>query len=204
MSSFHVLICACLAGILATPLDAQVDKTSTPDVTVILDFKGPRSQSSIKEMEREAGLILKASGVRLGWAMLGENPNASYNDLVVLTFKGSCEFGPPARYGEAGPYARTFITDGEVRPFGEVDCDRVVSSAFEAMAHDDHVGPDLLIGRALGRVVAHELVHMLTKSATHGIVGVEKPALTGKQLIDAALPLSEFDIDRVRQERGAH
>jgi hypothetical protein len=208
MRTLQVAICACLAGFLAMPLAAWQDKDkdkTTPDVTVILDFKGAHSAVAIREMEREAGLILKASGVRLGWAKLGDNPSASYVDLVVMKFKGACEFQPSAtRYDEPGPYARTFITDGEILPFGEVDCDRVVGSAYDAMGRDDFARAEMLIGRALGRVVAHELVHMLTKSTTHGTAGIEKPALTGRQLISAALPLSEFDVDRVRQERASH
>jgi hypothetical protein len=61
-----------------------------------------------------------------------------------------------------------------------------------------------LLGRALGRVVAHELVHMLTKSKQHGRDGVEKAALSARQLIAESLPLSIFDIDRLQQERRSH
>jgi hypothetical protein len=52
----------------------------------------------------------------------------------------------------------------------------------------------------MGRVVAHELIHMLTKSGQHGAEGVEKPSLSGKELIGGYLPLSVFDIDRLKQE----
>jgi hypothetical protein len=48
------------------------------------------------------------------------------------------------------------------------------------------------------------LVHMLTKSRVHGTEGVEKPALSGRQLIAASLPLSDFDIDRLKQELLVH
>jgi hypothetical protein len=45
---------------------------------------------------------------------------------------------------------------------------------------------------------------MLTKSPEHGKEGVEKPALSGRQLIAAFLPLSAFDVDRLRLERATH
>jgi hypothetical protein len=67
----------------------------------------------------------------------------------------------------------------------------------------DYARADLLVGRALGRVVAHELVHMLTKSGQHAREGVQKAALSGRQLIAASLPLSAVDIDRLIQERRA-
>jgi hypothetical protein len=145
-------------------------------------------------------MILLSSGVRLAWGIAGEHPEAVYSDLAVMMFRGDCEFAAaPPRYDELGPYAMTHTGDGEVLPFGEVDCDRVISSAREAMSPADYARGDQLVGRAMGRVVAHELVHMLTGSTIHGVEGVEKSALSGRQLIAANLPLSVFDIDRVRR-----
>lgn len=202
MRILHVAICFCLIAALAMPLGAGVDRVSPPVLTVILDFKGPHSRTSLKEMERESGLILRSSGLQLDWHMLGDDPYASYSDLVVMTFKGACQYEPAAPlYDELGPLAITHSVDGEILPFGEVDCDRVVNSARSAMSDADYFRADLLIGRALGRVVAHELVHMVTKSGQHGSEGVEKPALSGRQLIAAELPLSAFDIDRLKRGR---
>ena len=116
--------------------------------------------------------------------------------------KGSCTFDPaPPVYDELGPYAVTRTANGEVQPFGEVDCDRVVNSVRTAMFGSDFTRADRLIGRALGRVVAHELVHTLTKSGQHSHDAVQKTALSGKQQIAASLPLSAFDVDRLRLER---
>jgi hypothetical protein len=41
---------------------------------------------------------------------------------------------------------------------------------------------------------------MLTKSGEHSREGVQRSALSGKQLIADALPLSALDIDRLRRE----
>ncbi len=193
---------AAILFLIAVGLNAGVGKLSPSVLTVVLDFKGPHSPSSVKEMERESGYILKSSGIQLQWRVLGQDAHGSFNDLVVMSFKGACEYEPaPPRYDELGPLAITRTTNGEVQPFGEVDCDRVVSTAESAMSGVDYSRADMLIGRALGRVVAHELVHMMTKSGVHGQEGVEKPALSGKQLIAGVLPLSVFDIDRLREQR---
>jgi hypothetical protein len=208
VSNCVFLITGLTIAAAALPLGAGVDHYSPSVLTVIMDFKGPHSTASLKEMKRESGLILSSTGVKLDWKILGQDPFASYSDLVVMTFKGSCEFEPaPPRYdelGPIGPLATTKTTNGEVQPFGEVNCDRVVNSARSAMAPEDFARGDLLVGRAMGRVVAHELVHMLTRSGEHGHEGVQKPALSGKQLIAASLPLSALDIDRLKQERSSH
>jgi hypothetical protein len=194
------LIARLLTAAPVVPLGTGVNRISPSVLTVILDFKGLHSPIALKEMKLEAGLILHSSGVRLEWRMLGEDPYASYSDLVVMTFKGACEYEPAAPiYDELGPLAITRTSDGQVQPFGEVDCDRVVSTARGAMSGTDYSRGDFLMGRAMGRVVAHELVHMLTKSGQHGTEGVAKPTLSGRQLIGASLPLSAFDIVRVKR-----
>jgi hypothetical protein len=171
-------------------------------VTVILDVKGPYSEQAFTEMRREASQIILASGLHLNWRMRSEPFTDSFDDLVVMTFKGSCTFDPaPPIYDELGPLAITHTTNGEVQPFGEVNCDRVVNSVRSAMFGGDYAKADMLVGRALGRVVAHELVHMLTKSGQHAHEGVQKAALSGRQLIATSLPLSAMDVDRLIEER---
>jgi len=197
----HVKICACLLAVMALPIAAK-PPVAGADVTVITNFKNSFSAPAIKAMQSEVEQILKSSGVSLEWRSRDEAADATFNDLVVMTFKGSCVFNPmPIVYDELGPYAITRTTGGEVQPFGEVDCDHVVSSLHSAMTGGDFAKADQLLGRALGRVVAHELVHMLTKSKQHGREGVEKAALSARQLIAESLPLSTFDVDRLLQER---
>jgi hypothetical protein len=205
MSPICFLARACLIGAIALPLVARIDRKPLSGLTVILDFKGPHSAASLSEMEREAGLIMKSSGVQIDWRLASDQAS-HFGNLVVMTFRGSCVFGPPSRrYYEPGPYASTRITDGEVQPFGDVDCDRVVATAGDAMAEDtDYLRGDQLVGRALGRVVAHELVHMLTRSNRHGAEGVAKASLSGKELIEESLTLSIPDIERVKKELRDH
>jgi len=197
-----VYFCAFWLASLALTSGAAPVVAAPADVTVIVDVLGTYSQVSFSEMKREAAQIIHASGVRLEWRLRSESLNATFNDLVVMTFKGSCSFDPaPPLYDELGPLAVTRTANGEVQPFGEVNCDRVVNSVRAAMFGGDYARADLLVGRALGRVVAHELVHMLTKSGQHAPEGVQKASLSGRQLIAASLPLSAMDIDRLIQER---
>jgi len=200
-------VVACLFGCLASSIvlaETNPLPELTADVTVVVDLKGPWSSIALREMEREASRIIGTSGISLGWRRRGEALNVVFKDLVVMTFKGSCTFDPaPPLYDESGPYAITHTSNGEVQPFGEVDCDRVVNSVRSAMVGADYNRADLLVGRALGRVVAHELVHMLTRSGTHAKEGVFKPALTARQLIASSLPLSALDIDHLKLERRA-
>jgi hypothetical protein len=90
-----------------------------------------------------------------------------------------------------------------VQPFSQVDCDKVAASVRSALWGEDFAKADVLLGRALGRVLVHELVHMLTQSGRHTKQGVEQPALSGKQLIGASLKLSPADLEQLRSFAAA-
>src|SRR5215831_3317404 len=129
------------------------------DVTVVVDFNGPYSDRSVEEMKREAAGIMKDSGLHLEWKSRDGVGVTSYPNLVLVRFKGRCVLEPePMLYDERGPFAFTYSSDGNVLPFTEVACDHVTASVQTAISGDDHMRLDYLMGRALGRVVAHELV----------------------------------------------
>jgi hypothetical protein len=189
--------------LLALTLPVGANTTPSSEVTVILDFKGPNSPNATKEMQREAGKILGASGINLSFRSRSEAYGSDFSDLVVMTFRGNCKSEPPMpRYDETGPYAVTWTTDGQVLPFGEVDCGRVIQSARSAMWGGDLSRADTFYGRALGRVMAHEIVHMLTKSGDHAKGGVFREALSPRELTGASLTLSRADLDRLKQIYG--
>ena len=91
----------------------------------------------------------------------------------------------------ADPSAWTKTVDGAPSSFGEVSCEMVRKTVLSALWGQDYARQELLFGRALGRVVAHEVYHMMAKTAQHGGSGVTAPALTGAQLISDSLDLDE-------------
>ena len=167
-------------------------------LTIVLEFQGPHSDRSIEEMKRELETVMKGSGLTFDWRTRSQATGDSFANLVVVRFKGKCVLEPVAYlYDERGPLAFTYSTGGEVQPFSEVACDRVVAAARSAMSGGDFAHADLLLGRALGRVVAHELVHILSKSGEHGREGVAQPALSGLRLIAPEMHLSPTDLERI-------
>src|SRR5262249_10824865 len=157
----HVKICAVLLLAAAVVPAASLPPAPPAVLTVILNFTGNYSAPDMTPMQQDVGQIIKDTAPTLNSPVQNKAGSESCNDLVVMTFKVSCVLNPmPPMYDELGPYAITRTTGGEIQPFGEVDCDHVVSSLHSAMNGDDYAKSDLVLGRALGRVVAHELVHM--------------------------------------------
>lgn len=201
--SMHQVLCR--LGMAAMFAAGCVQAAGSEKLTIVFDFQGPHSSRSVTEMQREVAGILKDSGLTLEWRALerigGTAGNGDSENLVVVHFNGRCILEPvPVLYDERGPLAFTHTSDGEVLPFSEVACDQVTASMRSAMFGGDYAHSDQLLGRALGRVVAHELVHILTKSHDHGREGVAKAALSGTQLIEPSLPLNASDLERLRIE----
>lgn len=192
-----VSFCAITVAVLATMIAAGT-AAQAAGVTIVLDFQGPRSEKSVQEMKREFEGIMKNSGLAVEWRLHGEANQATSNHLVVVRFKGKCVMEPVGYlYDERGPLAFTYSTDGVIQPYSEVACDRLTSSVRSAMFGADFAMADELLGRALGRVVAHEVVHILSKSGAHSRYGVEKSALSGKSLIAPDLRLDAADLEKL-------
>ena len=171
-------------GAVAAPNQA------TPNVTVVYRFLGPHSEKSLQEMKTEVAALTKNEGLRIDWQDRDRIPdNATFENLVVVEFRGKCIMQPiPYLYDERGPYAFTRSSGGDILPFSEVECDKIRLSLGKAMWGSDYARSDQLFGRALARVVAHELHHILEHTAGHTHSGVNKRALSGAELISNDLP----------------
>ena len=168
-------------------------------ITIVLDFQGPHSDDSIAEMKREFAGVMKDTAIPFDFRLLSEAVHHTFSDLLVVRFKGKCVLEPaPYLYDERGPMAFTYSTGGVVQPFSEIECGKLTSVIHGVMSGSDYAQADVLLGRALGRVLAHEVMHMLSKSGDHGRAGVTKKALSGSQLIAPALRLDPDDLERLR------
>jgi hypothetical protein len=192
------LFCVVFTFSLAMTAAAET-AAPTRALTVVLDFRDSHSAPAVAAMERETEKILSGTGVTLDWRLKGESSPETSGALVLVRFKGRCILEPVGYlFDERGPLAFTYSTDGQMQPFSEVACDRVVSSVRLGMFPGDYARADQLFGRALGRVVAHELVHILSGEASHGTAGVERRALSPERLVAPVLKLDPADVARVR------
>jgi hypothetical protein len=173
-------------------------------VTVLIEFDKPHSVRSIAAMERETAHILQSSGIRVEWLMMKDlAPHAEFSDLVVVHFKGSCGMDEiPMPLDERGVLGLSYASDGEVLPFGEVQCDRVKQSLRSVVPASRFRASEELLGRALGRVVAHEMYHMLANDQRHTNDGLTRPGLSPRDLVSPELLYPEPAAEAVSRHRN--
>ena len=174
-----------------------------PSLTVILDFEDAPASQSLGELRREVAAIMKRTGHSVEVRLRSETAaHEEFEDLVLVKLTGTCRMnGIPysAFIDERGPspLAWAHTVEGEILPFSTVACDKIRRTVGSALFGGQKAQGDQLLGRALGRVVAHELYHIVTKSALHTKSGVFRESLSGAQLIADQLDFRQQDARRL-------
>ena len=107
----------------------------------------------------------------------------------MFNMRGYCSVSQPLADQPRGlALGSTFTSDGEILPFGRVECDRIRAS-LQRVSHFNAQEGQRQLGQAMGRVVVHELYHMLSRSAVHTKEGLTKPSLSSSELTANAAKL---------------
>ena len=192
---FRFVICmALLCASAAAQTRWLGDTTHAPTVGVFLAFDHAASASLIKAIEHEAGTVFGDFGLKFSW-LIGDTQVETFDNLAVLRFRGSCrmqEMAGPVQES-AGPvtWCATEVYSDAVGLFSDVLCDQIRSSISSLLETASSLDQDAAFGRALGRVVAHELYHILADTPRHTRTGVTKALLTPFDLIRTTVHIDQ-------------
>ena len=202
----RALFCAAALLLCVVP---GCSETRTPSytVTIVYRFDGSPSETAFREMMDETRALLGPASLRPEWRNRAEVTGSdSFEKLVVVDFHGSCRPGPVDSISKQDqskqdqPLGRTQVVDGEVLPFVEVECGRVQAFLHSSLWGGQNQNSDLALGRALARVLAHELYHVLAGTTAHSGSGIAKPALSGRDLSSSHLEFAPSDLELMKPE----
>lgn len=156
------------------------------------------------EMKREVDALMQGAGYSVSWRTTGDFGQDDGDAAVVVSeFQGICEvprqgtiLAPPAT---GASLASTAVSDGEVLPFIEVDCATVARLLAPALPNEAAARRNFLYGRALGRVVAHELFHALTRTREHDDSGVAKHSFRASDILAEHFEFELATLKRFRE-----
>lgn len=177
-------------------------------LTVVLTADGPVQEAVLQPMQRETEAAVKASGIQLAWRT---EPSAVaqevFSRLAIVRLRGACTAAPavpvtsaPSLSTPSHPLGQTQVVEGKVLPFADLQCDavrRVI--ARELRVHPEASAAEVL-GRALGRVLAHELYHIVLKTQLHGKTGLARPLISSADLVAVRYEFAPQDEQRLSQE----
>lgn len=182
----------------------RVPGPATPvTLTVAVLPQAPYAPAVIQEMTREVASILKRSGLRLKWH-IGFGPQVFDEPLAIVKLTGTCSMDSPVTSGKPGPLGWTHSVDGELLPFSALACDNIRRAIQSEMREEDRARGNVLLGRAMGRVLAHELFHIVAATKEHTGAGVSQAALSPAELLSDRLELDPVGVDLIQERlRGS-
>ena len=196
-----LLLGLALAALLA-PGESMAQ--SGASITLYSDFQQPPPASVMGALQDEVHAIMAPVGLRFEWRSLhAPRENEFIVDLAVITFRGRCDVADLASVSRrAGALGWTHVSDGVILPFAEVDCDGIRGFLRAELIHMKAEERDAAYGRAIGRVLAHELYHIFANTQRHGTSGVAKSAYSVRELLSPVFTFEGPASSAIRSGRG--
>lgn len=195
-----VLACLLLAGTESGLMARHGVPPPIVMVTVLVEFERPPSQAVFEAMRMEVDQIYEGTAVALEWRTykVGETTPVMMR-AVVVKMRGECTCN--GLYGmesihQVNALGFTHAVDGHLLPFAEVLCDKVRALTMYRRGEEARE-PAWMLGRALGRVLAHEMFHVLAETSDHAEEGVVRPNLTGRELTCHHLGLDRQSVKKL-------
>lgn len=190
-----------LLGIL--PAAGQTDGGHVAPFALYMTFEHEPPQPVARSIKEELTSIMSAVGLTLEWRSWESARGYSSWGLAVVRFKGRCDLvSLVPEPVEFGPLGWTYVTDGKIIPFTDIDCDRGRAFLSKSLLHLPAEARDSSFGRSLARVLAHELYHIITETRHHGASGVAESSFKPSELLAGNFSFSEAD-QRVLWGRAA-
>lgn len=194
MSAAKLVACTMLCLALCGNAHAQ----SLTVYSRTADSLDSRTQYSLNQ---ELTRLLSPAGIHLDWKSETQDTREEEGRLIVGSFNGSCSSESLPAYSdstESATLAQTSISDGRILPYFSVDCPRVIRTLAPTLRHLSVPFRDALLGRALARVIAHEIYHILAQTPDHEESGLSKAQLSFADLTVDRFELSPDSLRRIR------
>ena len=198
----HVLALLLTLGVF--PGLSENRQTQVAPISLYAQFQQKPSDTVLLALQEEVQSIMEPAGLRFEWRSLAANRGNEISvELAVLTFRGRCDVGGLMPHQvNPGALGWTHVSDGAILPFSEVDCDRIRGFIQRDLLGVRSEHREEAFGRALGRVVAHELYHIFANTAQHGSCGVGKAAFTVQELLSDDFQLQAHESEALRTSRA--
>lgn len=181
----RLLALVCLGGFGIVTCRSEPVTLPNRKVVVYLQTDASQSTGPVGAMKREAASLLAEAGYTIEWREHGSSTETD-GFLTVVELRGACETPDHSAVPSVLPGAQlasTAVTDGRILPFSWVNCKTLTQFLTPVIVDQPGTRREFLYGRAMGRVVAHELYHILSNEPGHDEDGVAKPSFTTRDIL---------------------
>lgn len=159
----------------------------------------------VHELRVEVQRLLAPARIDVAWRAAGElRGTEEFARVAVVVFDGNCSVG---EIGSATSFTSGILGDAavgrekQVQPFFHVNCAQVVQTMRPLLSHLNVPMRNTVFGRALARVIAHEIYHIVAKTTAHAEKGVAKASFSLEDLISEDFEFDAASLQRLRPQR---
>ena len=195
----------CTLALSAAPLawTFRADLKAPARYTLLIQVDNPVPDRTLEAIRSELNSVMYMTGWDFDLLLFTEMvPHQEFRDLVIVRVKGECRMASLPVKRQDGPLAFAHTSDGQVLPFMDVFCDRIRASIRSAMWGDQYRRADQIMGRALARVIAHELYHIIGNTSEHAGSGIAHHSLSGEQLVSDKLDFNPQSMEVITSAGG--
>ena len=185
-SGFNMNRAFCCLLLAALPGSSQVGS-----IAIYTQFQHEPSKAVLSAIQVEASALMAPAGFRLQWRALPSTGSDVSSAVAVVTFQGHCTAANrPAQPHWGTRLGWSHVSDGEVLPFAGIDCDSILGFMEKQLFNVPPGERDQVLGRAIGRVLAHEFDHIFAESRDHKARDMDQPEYSVEELMAPSLDSS--------------
>jgi hypothetical protein len=185
--------------LVASPILAGDREGPVSPITLYVDYQHEIPDNIQQTIQREVGEILSPTGLTVEWRSLSAIEGRVSFTLAIVHFHGNCNVAdlsvyPPYRF----TLGSTAVSEGEVLPFTDIYCNAIrafITPQLLSIAPENRA---VSFGRAVGRVVAHELYHIFAHTKHHSSHGLAEAALGVRALTAGTFRFNRKEMQRLR------
>jgi hypothetical protein len=187
----HSWALCCLVTVISSPAIAGDTR-----VEILLRTADVVPDLILSEMKSEVGSLMEPAGYQIEWSGAHASTKSFKGALVVVELRGSCE-RPSSSISQRGvvQLGSSAVADGKVLPFSWADCTALAHFLEPSLTHKQKRQREFVLGRAIARVVAHELYHVLGRTLAHTTSGLTKARFEPRDLLDERAALGGFSME---------
>ncbi|MBL8209735.1 MAG: hypothetical protein JNK87_03435 [Bryobacterales bacterium] len=150
-------------------------------LAIYLDQPLPGVDATFRD---ELRTLLRSTGYTLEIRNYHERKaSEAFDRLMVVRLKGVCSAESLPSSHRPGPLASTQVQGNRVLPFADLYCDRTLATISGWLQNEPAARRNMLFGKALARVLAHEAYHFLAQEVGHAANGVAKSCFHTRDLL---------------------
>jgi hypothetical protein len=193
ITSIRLTLATVILLVASSPLPGRVGDhvPEPPETVVLLDFSSSASEHFWKSLktELERPEIAQFLGRQIFWMRREQfRMGMEFPEVLQVSVQGNCMASEPSDARTLGPLGWVYVVSAQIQPFAFLNCTRIRQYLAPSMRQLTTEEQEDMIARAVARIIAHEVTHILTRNSRHARWGLQKPFLSRGELLGPTIP----------------